>query len=104
MPLGSLTRARRLTLRALLVALVLAAVGGTAACSDEDLVDTIPPPRPNRGATAPSIPTGPSEDSTTSSTTPSKTTSETTSKTTSRTSTVSLVDESTAPDASTSTP
>lgn len=96
MPLGSLTRARRLTLRALLVALVLAAVGGTAACSDEDLVDTIPPPRPNRGATAPSIPSGPSEDSTTSSTT--------TSETTSRTSTVSLVDESTAPDASTSTP
>ncbi|MDV3220160.1 hypothetical protein [Intrasporangium sp.] len=49
MPLGSLPRAS--ALRAAAVAVITATVWALAACSDEDLVDTIPPPRPNRTTT-----------------------------------------------------
>ena len=50
MPLGSLSRAG--ALRATAVVVITASVWAAAACSDEDVVDTIPPPRPNRTATS----------------------------------------------------
>ena len=49
MPLGSLSRAG--ALRAAAVFVITASVWAAAACSDEDVVDTIPPPRPNRTTT-----------------------------------------------------
>ena len=54
MPLGRLGRVR--AVRAGTVGIVVALVWSTSACSDEDLVDTIPPPRPNRTT---SVVTGP---------------------------------------------
>jgi len=54
MPLGWLGRVR--AVRAGTVGIVVALVWSTSACSDEDLVDTIPPPRPNRTT---SVVTGP---------------------------------------------
>ena len=50
MPLGSLSRAG--ALRAVAVVVITASVWAAAACSDEDVVDTIPPPRPNRTTTS----------------------------------------------------
>ena len=49
MPLGSFPRAA--VLRGVTVFVITATVWSAAACSDEDVVDTIPPPRPNRTAT-----------------------------------------------------
>lgn len=45
MPLGSLPRAS--VLRGLAVVVITTTITLAAACSDEDVVDTIPPPRPN---------------------------------------------------------
>lgn len=80
MPLGSLTRAG--ALRAAAVAVITATVWAVAACSDEDLVDTIPPPRPNRSTTStggqttpPATTPGTPPATTTTSTTTSRTTS-----------------------------
>ncbi|GAA6524819.1 hypothetical protein IDVR_06140 [Intrasporangium sp. DVR] len=50
MPLGALTRAQ--FLRATAVATITGSIWAAAACSDEDVVDTIPPPRPNRTSTS----------------------------------------------------
>lgn len=83
MPLGSLSRAS--ALRAAAVAVITATVWALAACSDEDLVDTIPPPRPNRTTTSTDaqttppantpVTTSPTSSATTTSTTASPTTS-----------------------------
>lgn len=90
MPLGSLARAR--AVRAGTVAMVAALAWSTSACSDEDLVDTIPPPRPNRTtAVVTGSPWSPPATSTRSSATVSGTsdvsseTTETTTRTTVRT-------------------
>ena len=45
MPLGRLPRAS--VLRGVAVVVITATITLAAACSDEDVVDTIPPPRPN---------------------------------------------------------
>lgn len=79
MPLGSLTRAG--ALRAAAVAVITATVWAVAACSDEDLVDTIPPPRPNRTTTTDEQTTTPAITPATTSPTSSATSSATTAST-----------------------
>lgn len=62
MPLGPLPRAS--VLRGVAVVVITGAITLAAACSDEDVVDTIPPPRPNATTTTnepvADVPTSPS--------------------------------------------
>jgi hypothetical protein len=67
MPLSGLSRAG--ALRAAGVVVITAVVSMAAACSDEDTVDTIPPPWPN--ATNQSLDDGPKVPTSTTTTTPS---------------------------------
>ena len=62
MPSARLSRAT--ALRALAVTVITATVTLAAACSDEDTVDTIPPPWPTRTTTPDGPPQPPSVDTT----------------------------------------
>ena len=79
MPLGSFPRAA--VLRGVTVFVITATVWSAAACSDEDVVDTIPPPRPNRTTTSVGT-TGTAEFTTTSTSTISTRTTSTSRKST----------------------
>jgi hypothetical protein len=67
MPLGRLPRES--VLRGVAVVVITASVALGAACSDEDVVDTIPPPRPNRTTTVEGTQGVPSPATTTTTTT-----------------------------------